>query len=83
VTQNLGGGLRITTGNNTKTGDVVYELQAWDSVRSDSHQLAYRVTGADLSAGNVVAFRRPLIQCQQVDSWEQLLAVVAKEQEAA
>lgn len=27
-----------------KTGDVVYETQAWDSIRSDSHQIAVRAT---------------------------------------
>lgn len=29
-----------------RTGDVVYESCAWDSIRSDSHQIAFRV-GAD------------------------------------
>ena len=30
------------------------------------------LSDADLSAGNVVAIRRPLIQCQLVDSWDEL-----------
>lgn len=28
-----------------KTGDIVYETQAWDSIRSDSHQVSIRCTG--------------------------------------
>jgi II/X family phage/plasmid replication protein len=31
-----------------KTGDVRYETSAWDSVRSDSHQVVSRVTGSAL-----------------------------------
>jgi hypothetical protein len=34
------------------------------------------LSDADLSAGNVVAIRRPLIQCQQVESWPQLMTAV-------
>lgn len=41
------------------------------------------LSDADLSAGNVVPFRRPLIQCQQVESWDELMAIVEREQEAA
>ena len=36
------------------------------------------LSDADLSAGNVVAIRRPLIQCQQVNSWDELMAAVYK-----
>ena len=31
-----------------RTGDVRYETSAWDSVRSDSHQIVVRVTGSEL-----------------------------------
>jgi II/X family phage/plasmid replication protein len=34
------------------------------------------LSDADLSAGAVVALRRPLLQCQQVESWEELMAAV-------
>jgi hypothetical protein len=30
---------------NAATGEIVYECQAWDSIRSDSHHLTYRVSG--------------------------------------
>lgn len=41
------------------------------------------LSDADLSAGNVVPFRRPLIQCQQIESWDELMAIVEREREAA
>lgn len=34
------------------------------------------LSDADLSAGNVVAIRRPLIECQQVNTWDELMAAV-------
>ena len=36
------------------------------------------LSDADLSAGNVVAIRRRLIQCQQVNSWDELMAAIYK-----
>jgi II/X family phage/plasmid replication protein len=36
------------------------------------------LSDADLSAGKVVAIRRPLIECQEVNSWDELLAAVRK-----
>ncbi|MBF0245256.1 MAG: hypothetical protein HQL31_08285, partial [Planctomycetes bacterium] len=33
---------------NPRTGEVSFECQAWDSIRSDSHALSYRVTGEAL-----------------------------------
>jgi len=33
---------------------------------------------ADLSAGNVVPFRRRLIECQAVNSWPELMAAIDK-----
>jgi hypothetical protein len=36
------------------------------------------LSDADLSAGNVVAIRRPLIQCQEVNSWDELMTAVYK-----
>jgi hypothetical protein len=36
------------------------------------------LSDADLSAGNVVAIRRPLIQCQEVSSWDELMTAVYK-----
>jgi len=36
------------------------------------------LSDADLSAGKVVAIRRPLIQCQEVTSWDELMAAVRR-----
>ena len=36
------------------------------------------LSDADLSAGNVVHIRRPLIECRMVDSWEQLEGLCSK-----
>ena len=49
--------------------------------RTQYHNLkvlrAAGLSDADLAAGNLVPIRWPLIECRQVDSWEELRALCA------
>lgn len=67
---------------------ALIQAYGWEKAKSmGSERTWYRnlkalraagLSDADLSAGNVVAIRRPLIQCQQVNSWDELMVAVYK-----